>query len=415
VIPAAAPAAAPARPHPYRFVVLAVFALVNLTIQILWASYATITGPAARYYGVGDLQIGLLSMVFMAAFVPLSFPVSWAIDRFGFRRMVGLGAVLMSAFGLLRGLAGASYPLVLAGSVGVAAAQPLLLNAWTTVPAKWFPRAERATAVGIVTFGNLVGTGIGFALTPWLVERISIPAAQLAYGAVAAASAALFVALAREAPPIPPEPGEEAARALVLDGLRHALSVRSFRIYLAVSFLGMGVFNGLATWVEPIVRPRGFTPEDAGAVGAILLLGGVLGAVTVPPLSDRLRRRKAFIAAGLALAVPAILGLAFARTMVGLSASAFAFGFALVATSPIGMQYSTEITHPTPEGTSNGLIQLFGQVSVVFVVVMEALRGEGGSFTLPLILSAALLAVSALLALRLVDPPRGSAPRRSAG
>ena len=38
------------------------------------------------------------------------------------------------------------------------------------------------------------------------------------------------------------------------------------------------------------------------------------------------------------------------------------------------MQYAAEVTQPTPEGTSNGLIQLFGQASVVFVYIMEALK-----------------------------------------
>ncbi len=391
--------------HPYRFVVLAAFMAVNLTIQILWASYASITGVAARFHGVSDLQIGLLGMVFMAAFVPLSFPASWAIDRFGFRAMVGLGSVLMSAFGLLRGLAGRSYPLVLAASIGIAAAQPLLLNAWTTVPARWFPREERATAVGLVTFANLVGTGIGFALTPALIEIRPIPTVQLAYGAVVTASAVLFLALAREAPA--GSAGPE-ARALVVEGLRHALSVPSFRVYLAVSFVGMGVFNGLATWIEPIIRPRGFTPAEAGALGAMLLSGGIAGAVVFPPISDRLQRRRIFILGGLALSVPGVLGLAYATTLAGLVASVFALGLFLVATSPIGMQYSTEITRPTPEGTSNGLIQLVGQISVVFVYAMGALRGGDGSFTRSLLLSAGLLAASALVAARLVEPARAN-------
>jgi MFS family permease len=387
-------------------VVLAVFMLVNLTIQILWSSYATITGLAARFHGVSDLAIGMLGMVFMIAFVPLSFPVSWAIDRYGFRRTVGLGTVLMSAFGLLRGLAGASYPLVLVGSIGIAAAQPFLLNAWTTVPARWFPREERASAVGLVTFANLVGTGVGFALTPALVEVMPIPSVQLLYGAVAAASAALFLLLARDAPSGHDGPPGPEGRALVLDGLRHAFAVPSFRTYLAISFVGMGVFNGLAIWLEPIIRPRGFGPEDAGKLGALMLVGGVVGAVVVPPISDRLRRRKVFILGGLALAVPGLLGLAWATTLAGLCAAAFGLGFFLVATSPIGMQYATEITRPTPEGTSNGIVQLFGQVSVVFVYVMEALRTADGSFSRSLALSAAALGACALAAARLVDPAR---------
>ena len=79
----------------YRWVVLTVFMLINLTMQTLWITYAPITGPAATFYGVGDLQIGLLSMSFMIAFIPLSIPVSWVIDTYGFRLAVSIGAVLM--------------------------------------------------------------------------------------------------------------------------------------------------------------------------------------------------------------------------------------------------------------------------------------------------------------------------------
>ncbi len=94
------------RLYGYRWVVLAVFMFINLTIQMLWIAYAPITGPAAKFYGVTDLQIGLLAMTFMIAFIPLSIPVSWAIDTYGFRLTVSIGAVLMGIFGVLRGLAG---------------------------------------------------------------------------------------------------------------------------------------------------------------------------------------------------------------------------------------------------------------------------------------------------------------------
>ncbi len=79
-------------------------------------------------------------------------------------------------------------------------------------------------------------------------------------------------------------------------------------------------------------------------------------------------------------------------------------GFFLVSTFPIGMQYAAEITHPTPEGTSNGLIQLFGQASVVFVYIMEALKSSDGSFTPALLLGLGLICLSVLIITRLKDP-----------
>jgi MFS family permease len=392
------------RLYPYRWVVLAVFMLINLTIQILWISYAPITGLAAKFYGVTDLNIGLLAMVYMMAFIPLSIPVSWAIDTYGFRRTVSIGAVLMGIFGVVRGLAGADYLLVLISTIGIAIAQPFLLNAWTKVPAQWFSIEERATAVGLVTLSNLVGTALGMILPPILIETMSIPQSQLLYGGAAAISAVLFLIFAREKPVTPPCPEGQEVRALMLDGLKHALKVKEFWIYLVVSFIGMGVFNGVTTWVENIIRPRGFTPSDAGTLGALMLAGGVLGAVIIPPFSDKQHKRQKYILLGFLLAIPGLIGLTFAQTSWLLYASAFSMGFFLVSANPIGMQYSAEITHPTPEGTSNGLIQLFGQASVVFVYVMEALKMQNGAFTPALLLAVGLMLVSVLLITRMKDP-----------
>lgn len=124
----------------------------------------------------------------------------------GFRIAVSIGAVLMGIFGLLRGFAGANYSLVLWSTIGIAAARRILTEHLTKVPANWFAIEERATAVGLVTLANLVGTALGMVLTPILIETISIPSVQLIYGGVAAFSAILFVFLARESPPTPPGP-----------------------------------------------------------------------------------------------------------------------------------------------------------------------------------------------------------------
>ncbi|MBA3074124.1 MAG: MFS transporter, partial [Anaerolineae bacterium] len=185
------------RLYPYRWVVLAVFMFINLTIQMLWITYAPITGDAAAFYGVTDQQIGFLAMAFMIAFIPLSIPVSWAIDTWGFRLTVSIGAVLMGVFGVVRGLTGSDYTMVLISTIGIAIAQPFLLNAWTKVPAQWFSIEERATAVGLVTLSNLVGTALGMVLTPLLTETMSIPNVQLLYGSIAAVSAVLFLIFAR--------------------------------------------------------------------------------------------------------------------------------------------------------------------------------------------------------------------------
>ncbi len=392
------------RLYGYRWVVLGAFMFINLTIQILWISYAPITGPATKFYGVSDAQIGLLAELFMIAFIPLSLPISWAIDTYGFRPTVSLGAILMAIFGLARGLAG-NYTLVLWSTVGLAIAQPFMLNTWTKVPAQWFGIEERATAVGLVTLSSLLGVAVGEGLTPVLTEGgMSIQTAQLLYGGIAAFSALLFILLAREKPPTPPCPPGKEVRALMLDGLKHALAVKDFWLFLIVAFIGLGIFNGVSTWVEDIIRPRGFTPTDAGTLAALMVVGGILGAVVLPPFSDKQRKRKIYLLIGFLLAIPGLLGVTYATTLWLLLISGFWLGFFLISTSPIGFQYAAEITQPTPEGTSNGLIQLFGQASVVFVYIMEALKNPNGAFTPSLLLGAALMVISLALITQMKDP-----------
>jgi sugar phosphate permease len=398
-------ATAPATP--YRWAVLAAFMAVNLTIQVLWISYAPVTSAAGDYYGVSEVAIGALAMSFMVAYLPLSLPASAAIADRGFRAAAGFGALLAGVAGVARGLAGPHYVPVLLATLGAAVAQPFLLNAWTTLSTHWFPPRQRATAVSLVTLANLVGAGVGLALTPQLESSMSIGRLQLWYGVAALAAGIVFVLVARDRPPVPPDPADPAAvRAdtAELVGVRHALHVRPFVVFLAVAFVGMGVFNGISTWVEEIVRPRGLSSADAGTMGALLLLGGVVGAVVLSAWSDRTQRRVPFLTLSLAAAAPALVWLALARSHVGVFAAAFVLGFFLTSAMPIGMQYSAEITVPTPEGTTNGLIQLAGQASVVFVLLMELTRTSAGSFTPSLTVLAGLLLVGALVLHRLPEP-----------
>ena len=393
------------RASPWRWAVLGAFMLVNFIIQVLWICYAPISAEAARLYGVSELSIGFFAMLFMIAYVPLSVPVAWLIDRFGFRNMVILGSAIMTLSALVRGLAGSSYALALAGTIGLSIAQPFFLNAWTKMPAHWHPEGERATAVGLITLSNLVGIAVGMALTPQLAQSLAIPTIQLVYALAALVSGLVFALVAREYPKVRLGPSGTGEKALMIEGLKDALANPSFRLLCIVAFIVLGLFNGVNTWIEAIVASRGFGAADAGTIGAIILVGGIIGAVALPALSDRSGRRLPWIALGIVGAIPSILGLAFLSSHLLVMVSAFFLGFFLTSILPVGMQYSTEITRPVPEGTTGGLIQLAGQASVVFVFLMDVVRGPSRSFDPALVISAILLALSALLVRFMKEAP----------
>src|SRR3954447_14761151 len=392
------------RVYTYRWVVLGAFMAVNLTIQTLWISYAPVSSTAQEYYGVSAAAIGTLAISFMLAYLPFSFVASQLITHRGFRFAAGLGALLAGVSGVLRGLVGPHYLLALLATCGAAVAQPFLLNAWTTISTQWFPQSQRATAVSLIALSNLFGVAVGMAVTPTLVESMSISQVQLVYGVAALVAGIVFVLVARDRPPTPPDLAPVAEPTPVLVGVRQALAVRPFVVFLGIAFVAMGVFNGISTWVEEIVAPRGFSSVDAGNLGALLLLGGIIGALVMSAISDWLRRRVPCIAISLAVSAPALLWVTFAESRVGLATAAFLLGFFMTSALPVGMQYSAEITYPVPEGTSNGMIQLAGQTSVVVVYLMAVTRTSSGSFVPSLCVLAGLLLVCGVVVSRLPEP-----------
>jgi len=393
------------RLYGYRWVVLGVFMFINITIQILWIAFAPIITPAAKFYSATDTQIGLLPITsWLVAYIVLSLPVSWAIDTYGFHITVGFGVILMAVFGVMRGFA-VNYPQVFWTTAGIAIAQPFLLNAWTKVAANWFGLEERATAVGLATLASLLGVAIGEAVPPMLLDGgMSIQTQQLVFGGIAAFSAVLFIVLTREKPATPPCPPGHDQRAIMFDGLKHALSVRDFWFLLFLAFVALGIFNGITALVEDIIRPRGFAPTDAGTLGALIVVGCIIGAVVLPPFSDRSHKRKRYLLLGYLLAIPGLIGVTYATSSWLLMLSGFWLGFFLIGVSPIGFQYGAEITRPTPEGTSNGLIQLFGQTSSVFAYVMVVLKGTNGAFTPSLLLAVGLIIACVLVITQMKDP-----------
>jgi len=302
----------------YRWVVLLSFMSIIAVNQLLWITFAAITSEAMKFYGVSELSIGLLSLSFLVVYQIASFPASWVIDTYGIRVGVGIGAALTGIFGLVRGLTGSSYTGVLLAQIAIAIGQPFVLNAITTVAARWFPMEERATASGLGSLAIYLGILIGIALTPYLTLRSGMTGMLIAYGVASIIAMIIFFVFARERPPSPPCPPEQESRSLMLDGLTKMIHQRDFQLLLIIFFVGLGAFNAITTWIEEILAPRGFSVIQAGNSGGAMIFGGILGAVILPLLSDRYRRRVPFL-------ILAVIG-----ATVGLIGITYFTGFSLV-------------------------------------------------------------------------------------
>ena len=393
------------RVYRYRWVMLTVYMLAIAINQIMWITFAPITIDATQFYGVSDLKIGILSMSFMVVYLIVSVPASWIIDTYGIRAGVGIGVVLTGVFGMLRGLTGDNYNLVLAFQIGIATGQPFLLNSITKVASRWFPIKERATASGLGTLAMYFGILTGMALTPFIAGSRGIDGMLYVYGILSVLISIIFFIFARERPATPPCRPDQEERALAIDGMKLLFRNRDFLWLMVIFFIGLGVFNSVTTWIENILSPRGFSAEQAGIAGGFMIVGGVAGALVMPFMSDRYRRRIPFISVALAGATVSLAGVTFAHGYTMLLISAAAFGFFLLSSGPIGFQYGAEVTYPVSEGASNGFLLLMGQISgIAFIFGMDGFKSKlTGSMTLPLIVMIILMMTGFLLSARLKE------------
>jgi len=151
------------------------------------------------------------------------------------------------------------------------------------------------------------------------------------------------------------------------------------RITLLLFLVGLGVFNAVSSMTDSIAENAGVQDSD-GLIGGLMLIGGILGASILPVLSDKFRKRKAFLVICIAGMVPGIFGLTFAgdlsadpSTVYAISlASSFVLGFFIMSAGPLGFQYAAEVSHPAPESTSQGMLLWVGQITgLIFVAGMS--------------------------------------------
>jgi MFS family permease len=386
----------------YRWVVLLVYCIIQAVMQMLWITFAPVTVEAAGFYHVSPLQVGFLAMSFMIVYILVSFPASWTIDTFGIRKGIGFGVILTGIFGLGRGLFGSDYTYVLISMIGLAIAQPFILNSITSLAARWFPLEQRATAAGLAVMAQFIGIVIGMAATPFLAIKFGIPGMLKIYGAVAVAGAVCFIIFIKPAPPA--AAGEVPQRENFLEGLKDLFKIRIMIILITIFFIGLGLFNAITTWIEQVIAPRGFNAIQAGTLGAVLMVSGIAGCLIVPPLSDKYRKRKLFIVICIIFSAPGLIGLTFATAYWQLLISGIVLGFFLLSGAPVIFQYAAEASYPSPEATSQGVLMLSGQIAgIIFILGMDYFRTESGSMTPFLIVLIGLSLVNILLSLMLKE------------
>ncbi|KAI8950272.1 major facilitator superfamily domain-containing protein [Xylaria longipes] len=386
--------------------------LLNIVVSWDWLTFSPVSQYAAAYYGRSESDVNWFSTAFLFAFVAIS-PLTIYMLHWGPKPSIVTAAALTIAGNVVRvagsrsrSRAGGLYGVVMFGQVLVGLAQPFVLSAPTRYSDLWFTSRGRVAATALPSLANPFGAALGQLVVPFLATGpAEVPSAVL-YVTIISVVVSLPAFFIPASPPTPAGPSGTTPKASLRSSLHLLKSVELWLILVPYAVY-VGFFNSVSSLLNQILLPYGFSSDEAGIAGALLIVVGLVASAISSPVLDR---TKAFLPA-IKVAVP-VIGLSYlafvfvppTRQLAGPYVVLAVLGAASFSLVPVALEFLCELGHPmSPEVTSTiawGGGQLLGGV---FIVVADALKA-GPHADPPANLNNALI-FTAVLALAVVPLP----------
>ena len=363
-----AAAAVGTRGSSVRWAVLGAYALLAACTQLLWLTFAAVDTRSAAVMKVDLGAVGDLAAIFPFVYIVLALPTGRWLDM-KFAQALGTGALLTGGGALIRMASPTSFGWQLAGELVIAAGQPLVLNSITKVAARYFAPEERATAISIGTAALFVGILAAVLMAGPLFDAGGLPL-LLGVQAVPAVLATALVVIALRTPPVFPD---DPAVSL---SLRWLTGDRFMWVLAALVFIGMGTYNAVATWLQPILAHFG-EGAAAGNLIAVMTFAGIIGAAVLPTSVAARDRRREMLLAALVVSGISFVAIAVNHNVFWLGVWLFAQGFLLLASLPVVLDWSDVHAGPERQGAAVGFLMMSGNLGgLLLVLVVQALIGN---------------------------------------
>lgn len=342
-------------------------------------------------FGVEAIGLSMLSVVQISVYAALQLPAGVLIDRWGPRRMLVAGSLIMGAGQLALAFAD-TLPLALAARVLIGAGDAPVFVAATRLVSEWFPPRRAPLMVQIMGMLGQVGQIASAIPVAWLLHAQGwSPAFAIlaALGLAAAAMAAWQIRMPPDdhahhavpsvagaqgevAPAAPPSASQRADAPITL---REAVRPPGVRLGFWTHWTGLFSANTVTLlWGVPFfVQGQGLEPAAASGLLTLLVVTNVASAPIIGALTARhpLRRSWLILAAAMAAAVAwaAVLIPSGPRPLWQLAVLVMVLG-ACGPASLIGMDYARTFGVRGRLGTATGFVNIGGFAATVLSVAL---------------------------------------------
>jgi MFS family permease len=348
--------------------------------------------------GLSKEAYGLAVSAFFSIYAPIQLFAGWLCDRFSVYKLLALGIVIWAASTLLMGFAGGFLSLfVLRIMLGVG--ESLAFPGSSKIIARHVPRERRGVANAALAMGIAFGPAVGTLAGGLMVAHWGWRAMFFTFGAVTLLWLLPWQGLVRTLPKEARESGEPRVPA--------ALLLRQWPLWSMsiVHALGNYCFYFLLAWLPLfLTEARGFSKTDWVYVATLGYAVQGICAFAYGHFSDwwtRSGRSEAFcrrwmMVASQSLAALAILGLAFAHSVVSIAILLCLAGAATAALSMNLYAIAQMFAGPRASGSWVGFQNAIGNSSGIFGPVITAYVVTHAGYNAAFYLTAAVAAFGAL-------------------
>ncbi|MGO9603260.1 MAG: ACS family MFS transporter [Candidatus Binataceae bacterium] len=170
---------------PRRYTVAALFSLATVLCYLDRVSISIAIIPLARDAGYDSAAQGLILSAFFWGYLWPQLAGGWLADRFGGKRVLGLGVAIWSLATLITPAAArVSFGVLFGARVLLGLGEGVNFPAIHSIVARWMPARERARALSLNYSGMHLGTVIALVLSPPIVIAFGWPMLFYLSGAV---------------------------------------------------------------------------------------------------------------------------------------------------------------------------------------------------------------------------------------
>jgi len=278
----------------YRWVILALAWLVYFAFGLILASIPPLVNIIAADLILSYAEMGVILGGVIVMYIPLSLPIGVGIDRFGQKRMIALGLLLIASSAVLRSFVFNFESLLLVVILFGLGGPPISVGL-AKVVASSFEGRERGLASGIYMTGAVVGSASALALTNALVLPLVGTWRNVfsVYGIISFIVAFCWILLARESTVKSKQANLHFPIKKMLQSLLGNRYVWMVAIIGSSSFL---VFYGFGNWLPTLLEDKGLSPVDAGLFASVPTWVGLVGSAIIPWITKAGSRRPIIIA-----------------------------------------------------------------------------------------------------------------------